>query len=466
MKGYLPGRMSLITATLLFVAGCATTYEPQRLATPEELRGVQSKTVGNVTVSASILTDDHALQHFGVDLGKHQLQALWMSVRNASDRKLWFIRNILDPDFYSAEEAAQMLEPDVPRDAREALRQHLRDESMRAQILPQTITEGFVLLPRAEGGRYVDIRLQGDAYSEDSAKFKGALDTAAAAAASPREYRFGFAIPLPDGDFDYEHLDPNHTYAGQLLPDLTLEQLRTTLEELPCCVMDADGKRNGDPLNVVIVAEATDMMNSLSRSGWSFTHRIDFRSVSREVGAVIKGDAYPIAPVSSLYVFGRKQDIALQRARRSIAQRNHMRLWLAPFRYQGRPVWVGQVSRDIGVKITPKSPTLTTHIIDPEVDATREYLFHSLIAEGFVDRFGFVKGSATSSPAQPQVNLTDDPYISDGMRLVVMLTPEPIAPDEIRSLLWEQSAAPIAEGQSEAARRNVKPIDTAARGPQ
>ena len=42
-----------------------------------------------------------------------------------------------------------------------------------------------------------------------------------------------------------------------------------------------------------------------------------------------------------------------------------MRLWLAPFRFEDRPVWIGQVSRDIGVKITPKSPTLTTHVIDP-----------------------------------------------------------------------------------------------------
>jgi len=459
-------RTLLVGTALLLVASCATTYEPKRLAAPEELHGVQSKTVGDVTVSVSILTDKHALQHFGVDFGKRDLQALWMSVRNASDRRLWFIFNILDPDFYSADEAAHLLEPDVPREARQALRQHLRDESMRAQISPQTITEGFVLLPRAEGGRYVDIRLQGDAYADDSARHKGTPGTAAIPAASPREMRFGFAIPLPDGDFDYERLDPNRTYAGQALPDLTLEQLRTTLEELPCCAMDAEGKREGDPLNAVIVGEPTDVMNSLSRSGWSFTHRIDFRTVRREVGAVLGGEAYPVAPVSSLYVFDRKQDIALQRARRSIAQRNHMRLWLAPFRYEGRSVWVGQVSRDIGVKVTPKSPTLTTHIIDPEVDATREYLLHSLIAQGFVERFGFVKGSAASSPAQPRVNLTDDPYISDGMRLVIMLTPEPIAPDEIRSLLWEQSAAPIAEGQSEAARRNVRPIDQSPRSPQ
>jgi hypothetical protein len=135
-----------------------------------------------------------------------------------------------------------------------------------------------------------------------------------------------------------------------------------------------------------------------------------------------------------------------------------MRLWLAPFRFEERPVWIGQISRDIGVKVTTRSPTLTTHVIDPEVDTTREYLLHSLVAQGFIDRFGFVKGSAAATPGQPRYNLTGDPYHSDGMRLVVILAPEPIPPDQIRNLLWEQSAAPVAEGQSDAARRNVRPI--------
>ncbi len=321
------------------------------------------------------------------------------------------------------------------------------------------MTQGFFFLPRVEGGRYVDIRLQADAYLEASQQRDATARVAPATAPAPRELRFDFALPLPDGDFDYERLDPAVTYRGRSLPSLTLAELRATLEQLPCCVADADGKREGDPLNFVIVGDSADVLNSLSRSGWSFTHRIDFRTIRREVGAAVAGTSYPVAPVSSLYVFDRKQDVALQRARRSISQRNHMRLWQAPFRFEERPVWVGQVSRDIGVKVTPKSPTLTTHVIDPQVDATREYLLHSLIAQGFVDRFGFVKGGASGTPAQPRFNLTGDPYFSDGLRLVVMLSAEPIPADEIRSLLWEESAPPIASGQSKAAERNVWPIE-------
>jgi hypothetical protein len=451
-------RTALIAITMLPLSAVAAKFAPDPLATPGELRDVKSKALGDVVVSVSILTDEQARQHFGVDFARHELQALWMSVSNGSGRQLWFIRNTLDPDFYSAEEVALLVQGDAPSDARPALHQYLRDESIRVQLAPRTVTEGFIYLPRVEGGRYVDIRLQGDAYLEASQQRGADVDAGATSPTAPRELRFDFALPLPDGEFDYERLDPAVTYKGRVLASLTLDEFRATLERLPCCVMDADGLREGDPLNVVIVGEANDVLNSLSRSGWSFTHRIDFRTVRREVGAAIAGASYPVAPVSSLYVFGRKQDVALQRARRSISQRNHMRLWQAPFRFEDRPVWVGQISRDIGVKITPRSPTLTTHVIDPQVDATREYLLHSLIGQGFVDRFGFVKGSAAATPSEPRFNLTGDPYHSDGMRLVVMLAPDPIASDEIRSLRWEQSAPPIAAGQSEAAKRHVRPI--------
>jgi hypothetical protein len=440
----------------------AAPFSPDRLETPDELRDVHARSLGNVTVAVAILTDAEARQHFGVDFERHELQALWMSVRNGSESPLWFIRNVLDRDFYSSDEAALLVQGDVDRDDRPALLQYFRDESIRARLQPRTITEGFVFLPRVEGGRYVDIRLQHDAYVEGIGAPAGTASAQAPAGDRlPWELRFEFALPLPDGDFDFERLDPARTYAGRTLPDLALDELRATLEQLPCCAASASGSAEGDPLNVVIIGEPEKMLHALTRSGWSFTHRITLRTVRREVAAAVASDSYPVAPVSNLYAFGRKQDVALQRARRSISQRNHMRLWLAPFRYEGKSVWLGQISRDIGVKVTPKSPTLTTHIIDPQVDTTREYLLHSLLAEGFVDRFGFVKGSGAGTPDEPRFNLTGDAYHSDGMRLVLILAPEPVRPEQVRSLRWEQSAAPIAEGQSEAAQRYVRPIETA-----
>ncbi len=186
---------------------------------------------------------------------------------------------------------------------------------------------------------------------------------------------------LPTEGFDYERSALRALYAQvQQYPDLALDELRARLREgLPCCTSNADGTGEGDPLNVVLVGSGEDALAALVASGWNFTEAITVDSVRRMVGAAIAEKAFITAPVSSLYAFGRKQDIALQRGRSTISQRNHMRLWLAPFRCEGQPVWVGQVSRDIGVKMSRKSPTLTTHIIDPVVDESREYLLHSLL---------------------------------------------------------------------------------------
>ena len=442
----------IVTLTAALALGACASYEPRPLALDVDLEGVQTKTIDDVTVSVAILTDGQAEQHFGVNFALRGLQALYIKVRNETDRRLWFIRNTVDPDFYSPDEVAVLLKVGLSADEFEAPRQHLRDESIRVQHQPLTITEGFLYLPQVEGGRYVDIRLGGDVYESDE---QDGLD-----AGWLNELRFGFAVPLPDGLFDYERLDAAHTYGDTPLPDIEdPEALRRLLEELPCCAMDNDGKEFGDPLNVVLIGDSQDVLTALTRSGWSFTHRISLASVGRLAGATLGGDPYPVAPVSNLYLFGRKQDFALQRARPTISQRNHTRFWLAPLTFRGRQVWVGQVSRDIGIKLTPNSPSLTTHIIDPEIDLTREYLLHSLLDAGLVAGFGFVKGSQYATRDAPAVNLGNDPYFSDGLRLVIALSTHPRPYHEVRSMRWEQSAAPAAEGQSESAAGHVRSAD-------
>jgi hypothetical protein len=438
----------------LLLTACASVYAPQPLPFPEAIADLQSKSTDSVAVSVGILTDEQAKTHFGIDLGEEDIQAIWLRITNNSDSKLWFLRNALDPDFFSADEVAAVTHSSIPSNDFEAARQRLRDESIRVSIEPGTISQGFVFAPKAIGGRYVDVRLGQDIYAVEVQRAASGGEDADMPEAVVTELRFGFAVPLPDGMFDYERMHPEKIYSGPR-PDLTLDEFRAALKTLPCCSSNAEEDAWGDPLNLVLVADTGDALNSLSRAGWSFTHRITPESITRLVGATIQGNAYPVAPVSNLYLFGRKQDFALQRARPNIAQRNHMRAWLAPFTFQGKNVWIGQISRDIGIKITPKSPSLTTHIIDPEVDLTREYLLDSLMAEGLVERFGFVEGSTAATLDEPAKNLTGDPYFSDGLRLVVVISPSPIAYERIRSFVWKESAAPVAEGQSDAAAENV-----------
>jgi hypothetical protein len=68
--------------------------------------------------------------------------------------------------------------------------------------------------------------------------------------------------------------------------------------------------------------------------------------------------------------------------RQTINERLHLRLWLTPLRFQDKPVWIGQISRAIGVRFTLRTWNLTTHKIDPDVDDARDYVLDDLMESG------------------------------------------------------------------------------------
>jgi hypothetical protein len=214
------------------------------------------------------------------------------------------------------------------------------------------------------------------------------------------------------------------------------DTFRTALEALPCCATNKDGTKNGDPINLVIVGGIDDAFPALVRRGWHPTEETWSGSVLRMVTSALSGDRYPEAPVSDLYLFGRPQDVALQKARDNIHQRNHLRLWLSPIRYHGKQVWVGQISRDIGVRLTIHSPTLVTHKIDPDVDAARAALSEDMVYSQNLMKGGLVGGVGRASPNAPRENLTTDPYYTDGYRAVLVFDHKPTSMTETELFGW------------------------------
>jgi hypothetical protein len=429
----MPSGLALIVSAVMLLVGCTSTRNSADLAGPPipfQLSRTQEQTREGVTVQLSIPTEEDVAARFGVGFAEHGIQPIWMRIVNDGDADLWLLPIAIDPDYYSADEAALVAGARLPDELGAALRDRLRAAALPLFHAAGTTTEGYVFASYMRGGRFVDVQLTG----------------------RRRKTRLRFAVLLPTESFDYERSLLRTLYAQvNQLPDLTATELRQALRSLPCCTSDADGKREGDPLNVVLVGRGETVMAALAGSGWSFTEAITVDSVRRMVGAAIAEKSMLTAPVSSLYAFDRKHDIALQRGRSTISQRNHMRLWLAPFRCEGRPVWIGQVSRDIGVKMTSKSPTFTTHVIDPVVDEAREYLLHSLLYTETVERFAFVRGVGAATRENPRVNLTGDPYFTDGTRLVVWLSRDPVASESAVNLGWMESTDPVREGKGEEA---------------
>jgi hypothetical protein len=96
---------------------------------------------------------------------------------------------------------------------------------------------------------------------------------------------------------------------------------------------------------------------------------------------------------------------------------------------------VGQISRDIGVKFSSK--TFVTHKIDPVVDEARLYITLDVAAAQALRAVGYVKGVGYSDRESPRFNYTEDPYYTDGLRIVLILGEERRSLDSIESLRWE-----------------------------
>ena len=84
----------------------------------------------------------------------------------------------------------------------------------------------------------------------------------------------------------------------------------------------------------------------MDAAGWSPADSITLKSSLRIVSSTLLDKPYEDAPVSDLFLFGRKQDFAFeQMVGDSPDKRHHVRFWLSPVtdhRYQ--PLWLGAAS--------------------------------------------------------------------------------------------------------------------------
>lgn len=235
-----------------------------------------------------------------------------------------------------------------------------------------------------------------------------------------QDFEFTLSVPGLDADYlrhEFETLHP----VGQT-QDVELPELKDYLTKAPATTTNHAGKRHGDPVNLVVIGDFPMVLGAFS-ARWDETEVISMASCWKTARAFLLGSEYRYSPVSSLYLLGRGQDLALQRIRKSINERLHLRLWITPLKFRGQPVWIGQVSRDIGVRFTWKTWNLTTHRIDPDVDEARDYVVEDLMQIGRLEIAGYVPGAPARDRASPGRNLTGDPYYSDGKRAVVVLSP-------------------------------------------
>ncbi len=403
-----------LTVLVFFVQGCATT-KPAPVDPLAYKNRTKTIVIEDVTVTVAVPTIAEAQEIYGVELASKHIQPVWLEVKNDSVDTYWFLPSGLDPDYFSPSEAAFAFYTDKDETNRQ-LDEIFQKLQFQNPVRPRSTQVGFVLANLDEGFKAVDI----DLISREAAR------------------SFSFIIADPEFKADHKEVDFETLYAAEDIINIEDEEaLRRVLEELPCCTTNADGDEYGDPLNLVLIGEPNDLVPALVRRNWHTTEIIWSRAILRTIKSFIQGERYRYSPISPLYVYGRPQDIGWQKARGTIHERNHMRFWLSPIRFRGQKVWLGQISRDIGVKLTFKSPTFTTHVIDPDVDEARRYFVEDLAYSQALARIGYAKGVGVVSREAPRMNLVGDPFYTDGFRAVLFFEQRPYTLSDIEHLEWE-----------------------------
>jgi len=407
-------------------------------------------------VTVAVLDAHEATRLFGVPLARRGIQPVYLRITNRSDKLLRLLLVRIDPNYYTPLEAAAINHFSiskrlsafglvglvvflpmlllVPFKLITAYRANRRmDEFFGSNafhlrpIPPGGTSEGFVFTSFDAGTKVVHVSLHSTGDLMDSAT--GRID---AQRATDTDIEFTFSIPVPGIAADYLRRDLEDLDTAGPTIECDLLALTRRLCEMPAATGNAKETRTGDPVNLVVVGEFETLLGAFA-ARWDESEVITLATCWKTMRAFLLGAHYRYSPVSALYLFGRSQDIALQRSRRSINERLHLRLWLTPLRFQGKCVWVGQVSRDIGVRFTIKTWNLTTHRVDPDVDEARDYVIEDLLQAGRIDATGYVDGVGPCERAAPRHNLTGDPYFTDGKRAVILLSTTRTSP---RFVAW------------------------------
>ncbi len=130
--------------------------------------------------------------------------------------------------------------------------------------------------------------------------------------------------------------------------------------------------------------------------------------------------SYDDAPVSNLYLFGRKQDLAFEQPLGADPRRrHHVRFWRAEkVDRAGRPLWFGSATFDTKVGLSHTTGQITHHIA-ADIDAERNKLMEDLQRSGHLTTVSWIDGFHDKLEGR---NGGGDPYHTDGRLAVGVLT--------------------------------------------
>lgn len=153
-------------------------------------------------------------------------------------------------------------------------------------------------------------------------------------------------------------------------------------DDNPRITTTSDG-HPGDPLNVAIIGTKEQVETIMKAAKWYPASALGLRSDLAIAADSVLSRPDDEAPVSNLYLYGRREDLAFEQpVGDNPRQRHHVRFWkIDGTDVDGRPVWIGSASYDERVGLSHTTGQITHHI-DGDVDKERDHLFADLKQTG------------------------------------------------------------------------------------
>ena len=177
-----------------------------------------------------------------------------------------------------------------------------------------------------------------------------------------------------------------------------------------------------DPVNLAVRADEKTLCKIMKKAGWTEADSITLKSSLKIALSTVRKKSYESAPVSNLFVYGRKQDFAFQKeVDGNPSKRHHIRFWkVEPDVYLpgGYAVdWVAAATYDDAVGFSLFTFQIT-HSIDGDVDAERDFVVETLKKTRRTKKVQKIEGFF---PGYKDRNGGGDKFFTDGSMVIVEL---------------------------------------------
>lgn len=221
---------------LITAAGCAS-FRPEPVASvrfrDRALKGGDER----YRIEVAVPDTKEAARLFDRQLYKKDIQAVWLSVENRGNTPAMLLPRALDAEYYSRLEVAYQYRSMFRPRRNERMNAWFFTNAFDINIPAGEVRSGFVFTHFDQGAKHVNVSLA----STNGLK------------------RFSFTPEIPGLSADWQQVDWDRLVKDGETTDCDEARLRVELEKLPRAVTDKAAKKEGDPLNLVIIANPEDL---------------------------------------------------------------------------------------------------------------------------------------------------------------------------------------------------------------